>query len=421
MGIPIIIPCFNNHIYVANTIRQLEQINPQLVKLIIILNNSSTDPGTMEYLKNLKQIKIINNPNNGPWISPTKNPHIYAILPDKFILTDPDLEFNPNLPKDFIAQLSKLSDKYQVSRIGFAIKIDDFDKMYQYQDYLFGLNIYQWEEQNYYPETKITDNSEYELYRTGIDTTFCLINKKYVEKNSCIRVGGNFTCRHLPFYIQDDLLNIYEKYLYYSTSIKNLSTIAKLYKRYIEEHYNILEFDDEKILIKKTNNKMWLWNEIKNNTKNINRILNNILQNKKIFFELNTGVNKMSLYLSRKIKNIYQFEIDENAYYNLFNEIYKDNLNLENLHISFHNPNKVIIDIENKLKEFEQNNSIMLYIDIIGDEQNILSKLLEIVGVYKITCITKFYFSKWSQENFNKYNFLNKKLIEEQFNLGIFT
>ena len=35
MGIPIIIPCFNNYIYLLNTIKQLEKINPQLLKSII--------------------------------------------------------------------------------------------------------------------------------------------------------------------------------------------------------------------------------------------------------------------------------------------------------------------------------------------------------------------------------------------------
>ncbi len=251
MGIPIIIPCFNNHVYVSNTLKQLEQINPKLLDSVMILNNSSNYSGTMEYLKNLKKIKIINNPNNGPWISPTQNSHIYSILPEKFILTDPDLEFNPNLPKDFINQLALLSDKYQVSKIGFAIKIDDFDKMYQYQDYLFGYNIYQWENQNYNPNLKIKEELDYELYRTGIDTTFCLINKKYIENNNSIRVGRNFTCRHLPFYIHDDLLNIYEKYQYYSTSLNNLSTIAKLYKKYIEEYYDIKKIDSNQVLLVK--------------------------------------------------------------------------------------------------------------------------------------------------------------------------
>jgi hypothetical protein len=39
--------------------------------------------------------------NNGPWINETTNIHIYNDLPDQFIITDPDLQFNKNLPLNF--------------------------------------------------------------------------------------------------------------------------------------------------------------------------------------------------------------------------------------------------------------------------------------------------------------------------------
>ena len=36
------------------------------------------------------------------------NSNIYNSLPDKFILTDPDLQFNENLPNNFIEILIEL-------------------------------------------------------------------------------------------------------------------------------------------------------------------------------------------------------------------------------------------------------------------------------------------------------------------------
>ncbi len=380
MGIPIIIPCFNNHIYVENTLKQLKKINPNLLNTVIILNNSSTDFKTQKYLKNLSGIKIINNPNNGPWINNNKNVHIYRILPEKYIITDPDLEFNENLPKNFIEILSNLSDQYRVTRIGFAIKIDDFNKMYQDSDYLFGLNIFQWENQNY--QNRLA-NLEYELYGTGIDTTFCLINKNYINDNSCIRIGGNFTCRHLPFYIHDDLLNIYQKYLYWSTSIKNLSTIAKLYRNYITLNYQIINIKNESILIKNTDKRLDFWKEYESINKELLNTLDKYLDSNKDFIELNTGLNKLSVYSARKSNKVYTNNTNQ-----YFSDIYKDNLdNIEYFNIETNYNNFV----SNLLEKVKPESISIINIDINGQEEIILDKLIEINKEYSIPIIIKFY------------------------------
>lgn len=380
MGIPIIIPCFNNHKYVENTLKQLKKINPNLLNSVIILNNSSNNSNTIKYLKNLSKIKIINNPNNGPWINNKKNVHIYNILPEKYIITDPDLEFNENLPKNFIDILSNLSDQYKVTRIGFAIKIEDFNKMYQDSDYLFGLNIYQWENQNY--QNKLL-NSEYELYGTGIDTTFCLINKNYINDNSCIRVGGNFTCRHLPFYIHDDLLNMYEKYLYWSTSISNLSTIAKLYRNYIVQNYQIINIRNETILIQNQDKRLEFWKEYETINKELLDILDKYLNLEKNFIELNTGINKLSVYSGRKSNQVYTNNTNQ-----YFTSIYTNNLdNIEYFSINS-DYNNFITNIFEKVKP---ESISIINIDINGQEENILDKLIQLNKKYSIPIIIKFY------------------------------
>ena len=52
------------------------------------------------------------------------------------------------------------------------------------------------------PSDRRIENDEYELYDSNLDTTFCLINNKYKGVNKCsgIRVAGNFTAKHLPWY-----------------------------------------------------------------------------------------------------------------------------------------------------------------------------------------------------------------------------
>jgi GT2 family glycosyltransferase len=175
MDIPIIIICYNNYRYVQNTLSQLLNINKEYYKNIIIINNNSTCLNTIEYLNNV-DVRVINNKENlGPWITFNNNKHIYDILPDKFILNDPDLKFNKNIPTNFIEILANLSDKYKTSKIGLALDITDHEKFFITNQRPGNLSIYEWEKTFY--EFKI-DDDEYELYEADTDTTFLLINKK---------------------------------------------------------------------------------------------------------------------------------------------------------------------------------------------------------------------------------------------------
>ena len=161
------------------------------------MDNASTDEPTREYLVTCGLDVRYNKTNNGPWVSSGCNQDLYNQLPDEFILTDPDLEFNENLPIDFISRLSDISNKYRVNKTGFALKISDFDAMYQCT-YYEGRNIRDWESQFW--ADRISDE-RYELYNAGIDTTFALINKRY----GCgsIRVAGDFTAKHIPWYVNN--------------------------------------------------------------------------------------------------------------------------------------------------------------------------------------------------------------------------
>jgi hypothetical protein len=130
MNIPILIICYNNYKYVKNTLEQIVKINKEYYKNIQIVNNNSNCKDTINFLKNV-DVNVIHNDNNGPWINNEINIHIYETLPDKYILTDPDLELNQHIPTNFIEVLSELSDKYGTSKIGLALDISDFEKMYE--------------------------------------------------------------------------------------------------------------------------------------------------------------------------------------------------------------------------------------------------------------------------------------------------
>ena len=228
--IPIIIVSYNNHLYVENTIKQIQKINSAYLQNILIMDNNSTEPDTILYIENIiktSRVQVIRNKTNlGPWVSHYQNAHIYNMMPDKFILTDPDLEFNKDLPSNFIEVLEILSNKYPAGKLGFALKIDDYSEdMFAGDTYFWGKNIYDWESQFW--KNKIINEKDYELYHADIDTTFALHNKKYFcgRNENSIRIAGNFTAKHLPWYKKKDLFNLYEKYNL-SKKTTTISTMA---------------------------------------------------------------------------------------------------------------------------------------------------------------------------------------------------
>jgi hypothetical protein len=196
-SIPIVIICWNNYYFVKNFINQLKLYpNP-----IILLDNKSNYQPLLDYYKKIKsqlkdkiEIRMLEK-NYGH--------KVYMILKDTlppvYILSDPDLEFNPKMPKNFANIFLELSNQYKCYKVGCALKIDDNKKFIQCGNYMYGKNIYEWEKQFW---EKPIMNDKYELYEAKIDTTCCLINTKYETKSlsNRIRVAGNFTARHLPWY-----------------------------------------------------------------------------------------------------------------------------------------------------------------------------------------------------------------------------
>jgi len=196
--IPFVIICWNNLTFVKNFVNQIKKYN----RKIIILNNNSTYEPLYEYFTEIKnelgdkiEIKLLDQ-NYGHKVYIT----LKHILPDIYILSDPDLQLNENLPDNFVEILYNLSNKYKIYKIGFALDLSDKEHFLQCENYSMNTSIYNWELQFW--QNKI-DNDEYELYSASIDTTFCLVNTKYFAGDyltPAIRIAGNFTTKHLPWY-----------------------------------------------------------------------------------------------------------------------------------------------------------------------------------------------------------------------------
>jgi hypothetical protein len=193
--IPIFIISYNQYTFVKSTVDQLLKYSSK----IYIIDNKSTYPPLVDYLKSIEdKVNVLYmDQNYGHKVY--MRDEIIKLGGDKYIITDPDLLFNPKLPQNFIDILSDLSDTYKTGKIGFALDISNN----------INLNIkaadnnqiiVNWESQFW--KNKI-DNPDYELYNADIDTTFVLINSKYYEPDSykAIRVAGDFTCVHKPWVI----------------------------------------------------------------------------------------------------------------------------------------------------------------------------------------------------------------------------
>jgi len=442
MNIPIVIISFNNHKYINNTIKQLENINSNILNDIIIMDNNSNDINTINFLNTTRYKVIRNAVNKGPWVEHYTD--FYNSLPNKFFITDPDLQFNENLPKNFTEILSNLSNKYDSYKIGFALDINDSDQMYS-AVYYNDLTICNWEKQFW--ANKI-DDANYELYDANIDTTFCLINKQTVNRSSRnIRVAGNFTAKHLPWYIKNSFYNLYEKYIY---GINNYSTISKLFLSHININYNITSKNNEKFIIdNKILDNLHFWQKIYPTWESDTfSTFDKYLKKDKIFIDIGAWIGTTSMYGSRKSKHVYAVEADilsvkdlslnlsnncinnnytviNKAVYhkdgedinfgkNLFMSDSKMNDSTSQIHTSKNSQHSIqvkTITIENIISNYkiDLNNISLIKVDIEGGEENILNNLYKLHTEYRIPLYISIHYNWWKDKNLNRFTFLTEE------------
>lgn len=212
-NIPVFIIGYNNGIYILNTVRQLNQLNI----FPIIFNNASTDSETIEILNVLNRsccAHVINSKVNFGHLIGFLDP-VYSLMPEIFAYTDPDLQFNSKLPADFLQTLTKLSDEFKTFKAGFALDLMPNEeiisttqtikkhKPFSYQN---KFTVRAWEERFW--RYKL-DHQTHEIYAADIDTTFAVYRKSNYKGDffDAIRVGGEFTAVHLPWFPNKDIIN----------------------------------------------------------------------------------------------------------------------------------------------------------------------------------------------------------------------
>ena len=250
ISLPIVIISYNNYKYVKNTIQQLVTLNKSFSENILIMDNCSDSPETIDYLSNTPYKVYFNQKNNGPWLGKGKNPHMYNALADQFILTDADLEFNTKMPPNCIDIMINLSNQYECYKMGISLDISEPNKLFSERNYFRDWNKSIVECEECFWVNKV-DNKDYVLYRGYTDTTFALYNKKQ-EKNSNkegIRIAGNFTAKHHPWYIENKVYGKYENYLLSRSVESKISTISKVIIKHTTDELAKQKHGDMCILI----------------------------------------------------------------------------------------------------------------------------------------------------------------------------
>lgn len=205
--VPVIIPCFDTVTYVRGMV---EQLRGRGLRNIILVDNASTYAPMRAYLQDpgAGVTVIAQAENKGPRDCFT-DPATLALLPQVFCVTDPDLSLNPDMPPDFIGQLAALTERHAAGKAGLALDISTPALM---RDEEFriggrGWKIWEWEAQFWQEGLEPTAGGD-PVFKAQTDTTFAVYNKRHFDPHrplDGVRVGGRFTCRHLPWYRENGL------------------------------------------------------------------------------------------------------------------------------------------------------------------------------------------------------------------------
>lgn len=436
--IPIVIISYNNYIYVKNMIKQLEflLVDPN----ILIIDNDSNCKYTIDYINKCKNKYKVTTLNENFGHLVWKEPFIFDKLPDMFIITDPDLEFNKNTPTNFIDTMIEISTKYKSNKVGFALDISEPEKMFTYRFDSFGYNGISTicESQKQYWSNKILDDN-LEMYYSQIDTTFCLLNK---QNTGCdIRIAGDFTMKHLPWYIDIEGISKFSRYLMYKDATSSSSIRCFEMKYLIDNNYVPIKKRNEIFLIQMDGCiNDYFWKEIYPDWENETfDIFDKYLNKEKQFLDIGAWVGVTSLYASRLSSYVVCVEADpvsvKKLQHNINTNLLDTNIDIE--HSAIYNectdiifgPNKFsstsqlndsmsqikliktndsdllikTITLDEIIKKYSLNNLSLIKVDIEGGEEYILNDLLEYSKSNNIPVYISFHYDWWIDKNLDRF------------------
>lgn len=182
---------------------------------IHILDNESTYPPLLSWYKTC-EFKVYSAGGNKGHNSIWNSGYIKEFKDHPWIAyTDSDIELGADTPVGFIERMIAISDKYRAKKVGLALKIDDLP------DNKYTVHYKSWEKNHWIKEL------EKDIYEAPVDSSFCIINPLLPYDYVALRVGGDLTAIHTPWYL--DLENLNEEEQYYIDHSEEVSTYKRFY------------------------------------------------------------------------------------------------------------------------------------------------------------------------------------------------
>lgn len=134
------------------------------------------------------------------------HPKFLEIVSNWYVFNDSDIIPLENVPDNFIEDLINYAKKYNKSKVGMSIKIDDIDLNYPLNAWVHSYESTYW--------TNGIKDGDVELYPHPIDTTFSVHAPNTIPtwSNDTLRVGVPYIVKHAPFYYNPEELPEDEKY-----------------------------------------------------------------------------------------------------------------------------------------------------------------------------------------------------------------
>lgn len=194
---------------------------------VIILDNASTYPPLLDWYDTCTYEIVRETVNHGQLAIYNSGLINRWPIQSWVAYTDSDIELGSETPANFADRLCRIGDKYSINKVGLALRIDDIPDNDENQKW-----VKQWESRFW------THEVEPLVYTSELDTTFGVIKVGIPFQYHALRVGGNMTCRHLPWYKTFGELN--EEEIYYLEHSSPVSTYKRNYNNYINAKKNIV-------------------------------------------------------------------------------------------------------------------------------------------------------------------------------------
>jgi len=191
----------NNRDRLTTTKKLVEDLLELNTQEIWIIDNASTYPPLLEWYQHVpEQVKVLRY-HNGGHLALWSLGVINNVSEEWVFYTDSDIELNPSMPKDYQRVMLEAALHYGYNKVGLALALDDIPEYYWLRAQVLR-NEGRWWLNSLAPDVYVADT----------DTTFNL-NRK-VDQYSSIRLAGDFTCKHVPWYIDINNLDPEEQYYY---------------------------------------------------------------------------------------------------------------------------------------------------------------------------------------------------------------